>query len=317
MSKILSLSTLILAGLTGAASALESDLPPPESIKSLMTRVCDWQLENVTDTVINRSEVGDKSEKVSDLGWIRGAFYVGVIAQFQVSKDARYLDVVRKWGEKNGWQLGPRLRHADDQTVAQVYADLHFIDPDANLLRAAKSNFDLMIADPHRGPDRGWSKDHNWSWCDALFMAPPAMARVARASGEPKYLDLLNTLWWDTHAYLYDQEEHLFYRDANFMAAPGQAQPLSPGGKKIFWGRGNAWVLAGLARTLEYLPEDLPDRPRYIKLFREMSTTILLPLVDREVGPFNGFSTLMGSAAGPVTGGTLKYRYTAASTRKL
>lgn len=252
----------------------ELDLLAPRSIKPLMTRACDWQLANLKDTVINRSREGDKPEIVRDDGWIRGAFYTGVLAQYDVSRDVKYLDAVRAWGERNEWRLGPRERHADDQTVAQVYADLYFIEPDEKLMRAARKNFDTMIAEPRRGPDFGWSKANNWSWCDALFMAPPAMARMAKATGRMEYLTLLNTLWWDTHGYLYDGKEKLFYRDANFMASPERAQPLSPTGKKIFWGRGNAWVLAGLARTLEFMPADFVDRHRYVELLTEMSGVI-------------------------------------------
>jgi len=29
-------------------------------------------------------------------------------------------------------------------------------------------------------------------------------------------------------------------------------------GAKLFWGRGNGWVLAGLARTLAVMPKDYP-----------------------------------------------------------
>ena len=46
-------------------------------------------------------------------------------------------------------------------------------------------------------------------------------------------------------------------------------------GRKIFWSRGNGWVLAGLVRVLELLPADHPSRPRFEQQFREMSEKIL------------------------------------------
>ena len=147
-----------------------------------------------------------------------------------------------------------------------------------------------MIEEPLWGPDAGWSKSKNWSWCDAHFMAPPGMARIAKATGQEKYLDLMDKLFWDTYEYIYDKEEKLYYRDINYivfpdgreqpyedtkyMEGPDGKQPLSPSGKKIFWGRGNGWVLAGLARTLEYLPKDYPSYPRYLSLFQEMTNKI-------------------------------------------
>ena len=41
--------------------------------------------------------------------------------------------------------------------------------------------------------------------------------------------------------------------------------------KPIFWSRGNGWVMGGLARTLEYMPKDFPDRGRYETVLREMA----------------------------------------------
>ena len=50
---------------------------------------------------------------------------------------------------------------------------------------------------------------------------------------------------------------------------------VGPGGHKIFWSRGNGWVVAGLARVLTFMPRDYPTRPRYEGMFREMSARLL------------------------------------------
>ena len=43
-------------------------------------------------------------------------------------------------------------------------------------------------------------------------------------------------------------------------------------GKKVFWGRGNGWVIGGLAEILKTLPaEDTEFRPFYLELYKEMS----------------------------------------------
>jgi unsaturated rhamnogalacturonyl hydrolase len=75
--------------------------------------------------------------------------------------------------------------------------------------------------------------------------------------------------WWITTDYLYDREEHLYFRDGNFFVRREANR------RKIFWSRGNGWVLAGLARVLEFLPLQHPDRPRFEQLFREMANKIL------------------------------------------
>ena len=70
--------------------------------------------------------------------------------------------------------------------------------------------FDDTIALP--APGRG-----EWWWCDSLYMVPPVLVRMYAATGDGKYLKLLDDLFWDTHEFLYDKQENLFYRDKNFF----------------------------------------------------------------------------------------------------
>src|SRR5581483_10769118 len=106
--------------------------------------------------------------------------------------------------------------------------------------------------------------------CDALFMGPPTWLRLYVATGDQRYLDFLVKEWWVTSDYLYDKEEHLYFRDSTFF------DKREANGKKIFWARGNGWVIAGLARVLELLPKDHPARPRFEQQYREMAEKILL-----------------------------------------
>ena len=106
------------------------------------------------------------------------------------------------------------------------------------------------------------------AWCDALFMGPPAMAAVSAATGDRKYLDLADRLWWKTTDYLYDKDEHLYFRDSRFF------DQREKNGKKVFWSRGNGWVFAGLARMLQDMPRDYPSRARYVALYRDMADTV-------------------------------------------
>jgi hypothetical protein len=102
----------------------------------------------------------------------------------------------------------------------------------------------------------------------ALHGAAGACRRDDR-HGDRRYLDLANRLWWKTTDYLYDKTEHLYFRDSRFF------DQREPNGKKVFWSRGNGWVFAGMARLMNELPADHPDRARYVTLFREMAEKIL------------------------------------------
>ena len=100
-------------------------------------------------------------------------------------------------------------------------------------------------------------------------MGPPTWVRLYAATGDERYLDFAVTNWWRTTDYLYDKDEHLFFRDSTFF------QKREANGKKVFWSRGNGWVMAGLVRVLQYLPMNHPDRPRFEQLFKDMAAKIV------------------------------------------
>jgi rhamnogalacturonyl hydrolase YesR len=268
---LVSTCTVIAIG-SGCRPDVDGDLFSRDYILSTMERVADWQLEHL---VYEAPLPDGGTQAVTDTEWVRGAFFTGVMATYRATGNERYLDSARALGEKNEWQPGPRPRHADDYCIAQTYAELYLEEGDRRTIEPTVERFDAMIARPRPGPVVGWSEDDNWSWCDALFMAPPAMALVAEATGELRYLDLMNTMWWETYDYLYDPEENLWYRDGEFTIQPDGSQPCTANGRKVFWSRGNGWVLAGLARVLEHMPADYPDRPRYQRLLREMASALV------------------------------------------
>jgi rhamnogalacturonyl hydrolase YesR len=107
-----------------------------------------------------------------------------------------------------------------------------------------------------------------WWWCDALFMAPPVWARLYGATHDIAYLDYMDREWWITSTLLYDPQEHLFSRDATFL------KKREANGQKLFWSRGNGWVMAGMARVLDEMPEDYPTRGKYLDQFRQMAAHV-------------------------------------------
>jgi rhamnogalacturonyl hydrolase YesR len=237
-----------------------------------MERVADWQLAHIA----YEAPLPDGgTQPVTDTEWVRGAFFAGVMATYRATGRQAYLEAALALAEKNRWQPGPRPRHADDLCIAQTYAELYLLEPDPQRIRATVERLDAMLAQPRPGPAVGWNEDDNWSWCDALFMAPPTMALVSEATGDRRYLDAMNAMWWETSDFLYDPHEHLWYRDGRYIVQPNGSQPRTPHGRKIFWSRGNGWVMAGLARVLQHMPPDYPDRGRYVQQMREMAARLV------------------------------------------
>jgi rhamnogalacturonyl hydrolase YesR len=230
----------------------------PRPVLDVMQRVADWQLAHPS------------AHRLTD--WTQGAGDAGFMALAGISGDVKYREAMLAMAETNHWQLGSRKYHADDHCVGQTYAELYFRYRDPRMIAPLRERFDFILAHPPAATNLDFHAPHAtdlWSWCDSLFMAPPVWAQLYAATGDERYLNFMVTNWWRTTDFLYDPNEHLFFRDSTYF---GQREA---NGKKIFWGRGNGWVLAGLVRVLQYLPMNHPDRPRFEQLFKDMAAKIL------------------------------------------
>ena len=253
------LSCLLLCGLTArAAQPSPAADPSPAAILAVMERAADWQLANPA------------KHKPTD--WTQGAFYAGVMALDQLSSNPRFRAAMVRMGETNQWQLGPRKYHADDQAVGQTYIELWQRSHDAKMITPLRERFDAILASPPNFPTLEFKQKgvgDLWSWCDALFMAPPGWVRLWSATGDARYLDFAVANWWRTSAYLYDAGEHLYYRDSTYFAK------REANGAKVFWSRGNGWVMGGLVRVMQYLPKNHPERARFETQFKDMAAKVL------------------------------------------
>jgi len=249
-------SALSPAGRAAPAQAV----PAPAAILSKMERVADWQIAHPS------------AHPATD--WTQGAGDAGMMALAGISGQARYREAMLAMGRANAWKPGPRLYHADDHCIGQTYAELYLLYRDPAMIGPLRGRFDAILANPSKEVSLDFTgryekAQERWAWCDSLFMGPPTWMRLYAATGDDRYLDFAVKNWWLTTGYLYDTQEHLFFRDSTYFPR------REANGKKIFWSRGNGWVMAGLARLLQYLPANHPDRARFETLFRDMSDAVL------------------------------------------
>lgn len=221
----------------------------PKAISSAMKKVADWEL-TVAEPSFNQQ-------------WTFAALYDGLLAASATTHDPKYRDAVLRMAEHYDWKLlDKRFPHADDQALGQAYLDLYRDDPKPIRFADTKAIMDRLIVRPD---------DPNkllWWWCDALFMSPPVLARTYAITHDRKYLDYMDHEWWLTSASLYDKQDHLYFRDSRYFTQK-QAN-----GQKLFWSRGNGWVMGGLVNVLEFMPADYPSRPKYVEQFRQMAAEL-------------------------------------------
>jgi len=231
-----------------------------DSTLKIMEKVADWQLATW-------EKEGMRWPKTD---WTNGAAYAGFMALNEIANNPKYIKAMYDIGEATDWNPGPRRTMGDDYCVGQMFSQMYNLYKEPKMIAHFRPLADTIVVLPHI-ESLEWKNNiqlREWAWCDALFMAPPALAYLSTATGDKKYLDIASKLWWKTTDYLFDRSENLYFRDSRYF------DKKEANGKKIFWSRGNGWVMGGLVRMLENMPDNYPDRKRFIELYKKMAERI-------------------------------------------
>lgn len=261
MKRFLLITSLIYITGTGYAQTGFNKL----QVKGIMQRVADWQIAHP-----NRGAEHD------DLDWTHAVLYIGMLDLAELIEQEDKNNPYYKWllriGQRNHFQVGKWMYHADFIAVGQPFIDLYLKYGNKKMIAPVMARANWVVENPpkttlelnYRNPE---TLDR-WSWCDALFMAPPIYAKLYALTQKQKYLDFMNKEYKATYDYLYDKDEQLFFRDCRFF------NKKEANGQKVFWGRGNGWVLGGLVEILKALPEKERSRTFYRNLFITLATRI-------------------------------------------
>ncbi|WP_298472418.1 glycoside hydrolase family 88 protein [uncultured Maribacter sp.] len=257
---------LILFFLVGCNS--KPKLPSTMEVEKIANKVADWQISTFDDMGKYRAlppkeeqKKWHNRDKHHELEWTNAALYAGMYEWAEINPDVTYEKWLYDIGENNKWELYNRLYHADDHAVGQMYLKMHKLYGHPRLLKPMRKQFDSILGSKK-------VDSLHWDWCDALFMAPPVWAGLAKSTGDTKYLNFMDKQYHKTYDLLWDNKEHLFSRDASYLDKKEQ------NGKKIFWSRGNGWVFGGLALMIPDFPEDWQGKSFYVDLFVKMAATL-------------------------------------------
>ena len=215
-------------------------------VSRIMQDVFTWQLNNPV--------------RINELNqyWARSVFYSGVMYAYNSTGQKNYLNQTISWADKLNWtKPGKNYRFADDLACGQAFLDVYKVKKEAKMLNGIQHSIDTIISVPKPGRE-------DWWWCDALFMEPSVWVRLANVTNDNKYYTLMDEKYWVATDYLFSKSDSLYFRDKKYFNA------VSKNGKKVFWGRGNAWVMAGLTQMLNLMPLDNQLRPKYLEHYKKM-----------------------------------------------
>jgi len=239
----------------GAARKVTTDpvLPKKQQILTLLQRANSWQMAHPV-------------MKPDDRNWERATWYTGVMAVWKATKDRLFLDQALEWGRQHEWQVGTEPAGANRLFCVETWTELYLVKKDRAMIEPAIKW--LATPDPiSPAGSKQWYLDLS-VYVDSLYGAS-ALAMLAKATGDQKYINIMNAFFDDVTGQLLDKESGLYYRDPRFI---GQR---TANGKKIFWSRGNGWAFAGIARVLEYLPKNHPSRQHYLEIFRRQAAELI------------------------------------------
>lgn len=272
----------------------------------IATKVARWQLERMHD-LSHVSRVTGETHKPR--AWEQAVFWIGMTALADAGAPDDIRSAILRMGRDNRWMPGEQPFFADDHAITQAYLWAANHGAGREAIAPTQATFDRVLAEQPRVslafyvPKAGYHKAEclvRWCWCDALFMAPPAMLALSRQTGDRRYRDHAMREWWATTDFLYDPVEKLYYRDSRFFERRDARE------RKLFWSRGNGWVFAGMARSMALLEPDSTDSRRMTVLFREMAARLV------ELQKPDGYwppSLLAPEHSPPETSGTAFFTY--------
>jgi unsaturated rhamnogalacturonyl hydrolase len=250
---------ILLAGLAlGCAYMQAADqIPHRREVLAIMHKTNGWQIEHPVKPPEDRT-------------WERATWYTGVMSAWKETQDRKFLDQALRWGRRHDWQVGTEPGGANRLFCVQTWLELFFVKHDRAMIEPVIQWLDTKAPNSPAGAKRwyleAWGINH--TYVDSLYGAP-TLAMLAKATNDPRYLETLQAFFDDVSGELWDKDSGLYYRDGRYIGRK------TANGKKILWSRGNGWVFAGIARILEYLPQDHPSRPEYVRIFQRMASELV------------------------------------------
>jgi len=266
---------------------MAAELPSSSDVENVMKNVSDYALSS--DLRDNRCGfhsddliLMDKRDRKSSApcGWCHGAFLQGIMASHRVTQIGGYLSYAQDWAENNSWitcnfpKVLSEHSGANDMSCGQTYAELYLLQGtttgnyNETQIQSISGVLQTLIDRP---------QIDDWWWVDAYFMAMGAFSRLGHISAlkndtaSAHALHLKNFELYNNSAVgrkLFNPESGLYFRDQTYI------NQTTPGGKAVFWGRGNGWAAGALARTLQYLPKDEVGYDVYTARLQDMAIAL-------------------------------------------
>ena len=163
----------------------------------------------------------------------------------------------------------------DDVLMGRMALLMYGVTQDKRYAIAAKTMRDQLTVHPRTQEGGFWHKQRypEQMWLDGLYMAEPFYAEYAREFQEPKDFDDIALQFEVSEKHLRDPKTGLLYHGWDESKKEKWADPVT-GLSQTFWSRGMGWYAMALVDTLDYFPEDNPQRAQLIAILNRLATAL-------------------------------------------
>lgn len=152
--------------------------------------------------------------------------------------------VVRQTEDGRLAVMGDSNAIADPASVGESLLFAAKATGDPKLAAAAERMLEYLMIKASRTKDG--TLHHNESgkqvWVDSYYMVPPFLAVIGQAEEAVKQIEGYRRVLWDSSRKLFS---HIWDEEKNGFA------------RRDFWGVGNGWAAAGIARVIDLLPKSM------------------------------------------------------------
>jgi unsaturated rhamnogalacturonyl hydrolase len=209
-------------------------------------------------------------------GWGEGLFNYALTELDDYLKGNRYLLFYQRYCDRFTLSA-PSVDSSDTAAPGLVTYALYKKTSDENYKRLTDSVIDYILNAPKvigEAPNHfGTSKDADTYpvsiWVDSLMMFSVFTARYGSENGIKELIDYAARQPESYASYLMDNEDNLWYH--SYWVKQGTHYPR----RKLYWGRGNGWIIAAFPMIAEFIGKEHPEYNKIVGLFRKTSEGLL------------------------------------------
>ena len=212
--------------------------------------------------------------------WGEGTMLTGMMRAYELTKDERYLEFVRKFGDHHHKRsIGRTLKkrgYCGHWGPGYPMLMLHEATGDKRYLELAEEINEFIMKEAERTADGGLSHFNGEPqlWVDTLDMCCPVLSNLARITKRPELQKEAIRQLGVFAKHLQDPKTGLFYH--MWDEKSGKHTPS-------FWARGNGWVVMSYTEVLKNEKADSQYAAGLIALFKKQLAGIV-PLQNKGSG---------------------------------